>query len=385
MKGMDKMDREIIQQATQTYIKLPGPDGERLGEKMFMYQRIAGFLALDVTSVDGQRYYIYDTTGKITLAKYLDERRFGSEEAKKLLGQILRLPETLSRYLLDDGCVLIGPEDLYVDPRELVVEGIYLPGSPSSGIDGMGRVLEYMMDKMDPGDTKLTSMIYEMHRLTKEEGITLGRLSTYLDEDIGPLVEKRPTRTFNDYQEAPPTQVKRSHVPGNYLLPILFLLAGVIVTGVCWYTGLFIQPVSGAVDWAKGIGASVFFVAVAGYGAWKSWPEVSDGTTWEDEIRDDVVCLIPCQANHEVFMISHFPFVIGSEKGRVDGWLGMDDISPIHARILKEGSEVMIMDEDSKEGTYYNDSRLGPWQSKPLEDGDLLRFGKQEYVVEITV
>ena len=44
----------------------------------------------------------------------------------------------------------------------------------------------------------------------------------------------------------------------------------------------------------------------------------------------------------------------------------------------------MVVDEESENGTFCNGERLVPGQKKILRDGDILRFARLEYVVEIT-
>ena len=96
------------------------------------------------------------------------------------------------------------------------------------------------------------------------------------------------------------------------------------------------------------------------------------------------VCLIPCQGKEEPVPLSHFPFLIGSERERVDGVLCAKGVSAIHAQFVREGDVVYLLDEESGQGTFYNDTRLVPWQKTKVKDGDILRFGTGEYVVEIT-
>ena len=44
----------------------------------------------------------------------------------------------------------------------------------------------------------------------------------------------------------------------------------------------------------------------------------------------------------------------------------------------------MVVDEESGLDIFHNDRKLSAWQKTRLDDGDLLRIGEREYVVEIT-
>lgn len=388
------MEKEIIQEALGTYLRLPGTGEETVGDRMFLYQNIFGFLSMEVTWINGQKYYVYDISGKITLEKYISDHSFDLEDVKAIFLQILDLPERLQKYLLDGNGAVIHSEYLYLDPRTREIAAVYYPVSPHQGIPAIGRLLEHIMERMDQKDKKLVFFIYGMHRLTKEDGTTRQELKRYLEEKADEETQSDEKQQIRQRKREKLTQKKnmvkkdiKKNVRGNkesYFLPVIFLLAGLFLSAAFWYSGWFQQPLSAEIDWPKGAGATAFFLGVAGYGAWKTWPKGECSTIWEDIEQTKKVCLISCQGHEKPIPISHFPFLLGCERERVDGLLEASGISSIHARILQEGNSVIIMDEESANGTFHNDERLLPWQKKRLQDGDLLRFAKSEYVVEIT-
>jgi pSer/pThr/pTyr-binding forkhead associated (FHA) protein len=58
-------------------------------------------------------------------------------------------------------------------------------------------------------------------------------------------------------------------------------------------------------------------------------------------------------------------------------------ISRRHARIVKEGSQVVVEDLGSINGTFINGKRLVSYLPKPLSDGDTLQLGKLLIKVQI--
>lgn len=62
---------------------------------------------------------------------------------------------------------------------------------------------------------------------------------------------------------------------------------------------------------------------------------------------------------------------------RLGTWLQLDDerVSREHAQLLADGKTILIKDLVSKNGTEVNGRRLGPGESLPLGDGDLIRVG----------
>lgn len=379
------MEKEIIREALGTYLRLSAAGGETVGDRMFMYQNLSGFLSMEVTWINGQKYYLYDISGKITLGKYLSDHDFGVCDVRAVCRQILKLPEILQSYLLDEEGAVIHPDYLYLDPSTKEMAAVYYPASPYPGISALGGLLEEIMDKMDQKDQELVFFVYGMHRLTKEEGTTQQTLKKYLEEKADKkgqtdILERQPER-----QEQGRKNVKNiGEKKESYLLPVAILLVGMLLAAALWYAGWFTKPISGEVDWPQGLGATAFFLGVAGYGAWKSWPKRECDTLWEDGEKHKKVCLIPCQGSESPIPVCHVPFLLGCDGERVDGVLPVHDMSPIHARIVQEGDGFMVMDEESAQGTFHNDERLVPWQKKKIQDGDMLRFASREYVVEIT-
>ena len=149
---------------------------------------------------------------------------------------------------------------------------------------------------------------------------------------------------------------------------------------ILWRRGMFRLPVSGGTDWVKAAGTALFYLGVSGYGVWKTLPE-HDGKEKgvpicyrEEERERKRVCLIPQTGDEEVLPIPYFPYRI-----RMADRAGHSAVN-----ILQEAGVVMVMDEESGQAVYHNERRLSAWHKTPLEDGDLLRIGGHEYVVEIT-
>lgn len=405
------MQKEILQDGTGNYLKVLGTGREGVSDKIFSYQDIKGFLPLEVRRINGQKEYIYDISGKMSLTRYLDRGDFSLPELRRLFGQLLDMADCVEEYLLDSEGIVIQEDFLYLDMAAGEWEGIYSEENVWGLIDSVGRLLETIMEKMNQKDRELVFFVYGMHKLTREAGCTRGMLREYVSDrgDAAETVwqdppgQDTPRRDVPEPAPAPksrhnareilPKERKRPRgtlTIRGCLLPGMILAAGIVLPCVLWWMGMFQLPLSRGTDWSKAVGAAVFFLAVAGYGAWKTSPADSKskkepGVVFHDEKTEKKkVCLIPKIGPGEPIPIFHFPYVLGRERERVDAVLRDDGVSQIHAQILQEAGTVMVVDEESERGTFHNDRRLVPWQKAPLQDGDFLRFADMEYVVEIT-
>lgn len=80
------------------------------------------------------------------------------------------------------------------------------------------------------------------------------------------------------------------------------------------------------------------------------------------------------------YPVSAYPFVIGKEKGSVHLEIKEHSVSRIHARLLEINGDIYLEDLHSTNGTYLNDLPLTPHDKLKLKRGDIVQFGKAEFI-----
>ena len=395
------MEKETWEDGTGNYLKIYGEGGETLADRMFTYQDIPGFLPMEITWINGQKEYIYDISGKISLSQYLSEHNIIKRELKDIIEQLIHLCDLVQEYLLEGNRVVCHEDYIYIDRRTGEISGIYQERSPHGGVPAIGALLEFIMKKMNAKDETLAFFVYGLHKLTKETGMTRQLLREYVERDTDDHEDRtldtshkniedrqKPEKGSSDMERTLPIGGEVSRKPEKlvpYVLPVTLLGVGVLLTLMGWCGDWFRQPLSQGRNLTLGIGASAFFMGVAGYGAWRLWPKKrSSDILWQEEEQAKRACLISCQGKLESIPIPYYPFVLGTEEKSVDGVIVATGIDRIHAQIRCEGNELYVIDEESEQGTYHNDERLVPWHKKRLQDGDILRLAETEYVVEIS-
>ncbi len=387
------MQCEVVQDGTGNYLKIRGAEEEVISDRMFLYQEIPGFLPMELRRINGQKEYVFNISGRISLQKFLERENFSRTDIQQMFRQIFDMADCMEEYLLDSRSVVIREDFLYLDSGRGIWEGIYHEDHKQGTAEAVGHLLEVIMDKMNQKDRELVFFIYGMHKLTRGTDCTRDMLREYIYEEMSmfcpaenrkvPNSVPAPTKVENNsLLTAGRCKTRRTRFIRGCFLPGMILAAGVLLPMVLWWMGMFRLPVSGGTDWMKAVGTTLFFLAVSGYGVWKTLPEHAGKkkempVCFQDEKRDrNRVCLIPQTGEEEVVPIPYFPYRIKMENRE---W---DCHSVVH--ILQEAGMVMVVDEDSGQAVYHNDRRLLPWHKTRLEDGDLLRIGGHEYVVEIT-
>lgn len=82
------------------------------------------------------------------------------------------------------------------------------------------------------------------------------------------------------------------------------------------------------------------------------------------------------------YPIGLYPWIIGKEREQVNMQINEPYVSRIHARLLSEGGDVFLEDLASTNGTYLNDLPLSPHEKMRLKRGDVILFGRSEFVFE---
>ena len=297
------MEQEVWTDGTGNYLKIRGEGEETLADRMFRYQDISGFLPMELIRIDGQKDYIYDISGKISLARYLSGNEITRERLQDIVREILMLSDTVQEYLLDGNGVVCHEEYIYIDRSSGQVNGIYQEQSPYGDVKAFGSLLETVMQTMNAGDESLAFFVYGMHKLTKEVGMTRRILLEYAAKEREEQPLKTVVSTDRKREEKRITQsgIVQTETPklnerAAFVFSGLLAAFGILLTVLAWYFGWFQQPVSGETDVAMGIGTSLFFLGISGYGAWKIGPfrRLSD-VVWEGESRSAKACLISCQ------------------------------------------------------------------------------------------
>ena len=274
------MKQEFVQEGMRAYLKIEGDDLENVGDKMFSYQTIPGFVPMEIEWVDEKKQYVYDVTGKLNLKQYLEKDGIGKHKVKKVMECLLSLPERLESYLLDGNDVRILPDCIFVDKHSEEVYGIYYPGNDCYGMTAYAAVAEFIIDHMNQKDTELAFFVYGLHKRFLEEGMTLVALREYMDSDshvetdFAKEEEKKDSLIYQakstpDKEFLPFKKGQMDTEVLRHAVPIGVLILGVLVPVVLYAGGWFRLAVSGGTDWVKAAGAFIFFLGVSVYGACK--------------------------------------------------------------------------------------------------------------------
>lgn len=118
----------------------------------------------------------------------------------------------------------------------------------------------------------------------------------------------------------------------------------------------------------------------------RDMPEYSQGNIFSGEtvvIRRNKTRGSPClkeKDGDEIIELDKNSLIVGRMESFVDYKLKSSAIGKIHAELTKEDGEIYLLDCNSRNGTFINDSRIIPNTRQKVADKDIIRFANLEYV-----
>ncbi len=409
------MIKETWNDSTGSYIRITGDEKERIADRILSAHVVDGILPLDIEIVNGHREYVYETSGYQNLGSVLDEKPLSKEKWISLLEQLVKTGSHLDEYLLDSEHLMLDMETVFLTGDKPQVSLIYISEHRKDLSEALSRLVEQAI-KYPEYDRASAEFLYRLHALVTRGNLTRKSLLEFLREEGDgaeqPTEERkdaevtdetrtkknkrrhqRPTKEASQKEtsqrETNPKKTSRKEAKQKkeYYLPVGILVAGLLIPSICLRCGCFQNAVSGSLDTKMVVIAYLFFLAVAGIGAYRLWPAGRPEVIWSEE-DELTLCLLPGRSdsdgNLRVMPVTVFPWRIGNDERHVDGFIDSDGVAPVHARLERESRSIFLIDEESRTGTTLNGNRLTPWERQRVKDGDVIGLGSASYIVEIS-
>ena len=182
---MEKNDLDIstYRDSNGLYLKIKNDWDleEKYWEKLFVYQKIDGFLSMKIRYINDSKEYEYEITNQLTLKEYLYAGNFTIDSIVEIFRYIFMVSTKIEEYLLDASMIQMDPSLIYMEKNTGKMNFIYLGERRLDFMGGIKSILELAMDKMNPNDKKLVFFVYELYKKTKEEICTKKSLQSFLE------------------------------------------------------------------------------------------------------------------------------------------------------------------------------------------------------------
>lgn len=412
------INREVIydRNLTGSYMKIPVSIGHEFDERMMLRRKLPGLLPVERCYIDGTGQYWYNISGKQSLDTYCRIQKIGIDFMERMIISICSEIEILECNLLDQNCLLLDPEQVFVtNQNQEIIFAIY-PGHHEQISSEFQQLMEYLLTKIDHMDQEAVRIGYAIYEKTLDEAYSIMDIR---DEIIARRCERTsaveaaaqvqwkseaPVRSFDkevltekdvSFEEDMPGRKryeslktdnirKQEEERQKHILDQLFGEIRRIYQE--WRQNL--AELLGKDKKLQEAGREEAKRAPKQQDSWIAYP---DDPIPEEKIQiHPTVCLGEYAVHPEGILMYEGTeqlqnLRITSQAVRIgkaeDAELRIekDTISRYHARIDAKNKEYYIEDLNSTNGTYINDELLPYKEVRQLKSNDIIRFADVKY------
>lgn len=340
---------------------------------------IKGLLPCSLRYIDGQAYLYYDISSKQNIAQIFERRCITRDWICDFMWSYRQIQQELDRFLLDDHNVIWHPEQIFADLDNRIFSFMYVPYCEYE--NSFGKLVDFWVEHIDYEDETLVEFVYHVYdQLEKngdiylqgqifEDAVLLERKEAKKPETIDNLgtagIEQELQQPLTAEEQSVTTKEekkkffsifegkkrKNKDIQENYRKEMQRAMNGCAVAEEETYT----------------YGKTINDNQETEYGRTVYIEERPDSDNMEHRIYSPEGKLLAS--------LSKEIFCIGKKKEEVDLVLEDISVSRMHARIMKQGTEIYLEDLNSTNGTYKNGLRLEPYERRKLESEDEIKCG----------
>lgn len=345
---------------------------------------IKGLLPSSLRYLDGEAYLYYDITSKQNIIQLYGRRFITREWLNDFMWSFGQIQKELERFLLDEQNVIWYPEHIFQDLENNIFSFLYIPYY--EGENSFGKLLEYLVERIDYEDEILVECVYKMYEQYERNGDTY--LQRQIFEDAKMLMQERTVteqasekkpEALPMYQEDVETKAQVLDSEGPAVDSKMEKDRGLKWGIRSLWDNKRRKSRAELEDYRQSMEMVMEGYAVAEETVYN---EEYGRTVYMEEIKklNEIVHRLYTSDGRIVIQLDKETYTIGKKKNEVDLVLEDFAVSRIHARILKEQEEIYLEDLNSTNGTYKNGVRMQPYEKTKLEVGDQIKIGKTELI-----
>lgn len=399
---------EFVREMDKNYLKIVNDTGcSDYCMKMLENNDIEGFLPTRSVSVNNQLSYLYDISGNIPLEEKYSGKELSAEDIVRIAGQIREIIEVSESYMLNIDGVLFDIRYIFCGINDMSWNFVYNSSAASDARDGIKRVLEFILGKLDHKDGNAVILGYGLYKRVCHGEIPITRIFDNIEELTEDKKDVEYELNRRQYPSVMPESIiqeeeKTSPDYKKYIIPgVAVGVAAVILAAV----------LSGAA-----MAVVVFLICIAVFAVCLIFK--MRGQFWERIVRREVD--MPYEADTPQLSVSRQNVMAGVTSNIVDNatvLMSMENtslrrivkdgprdeymltqgdvsigsgasadilikdsgISRLHARLTKEGEMYFIKDMNSTNGTWVNEHRLSVYEMCPVKNGDIIRLAQSRF------
>lgn len=366
-------EREISYERTiyKSYMKISSVQESNFDERIILMNRISGVITCEKCYINGNGEYWYDITGKHALDYFCKMSVIGKDFITTLLLSICELLEQMQWNLIEERCLKLEPEMVFVSSMgEEITFVLYPETETKNTFSELTSLMEFLLTKVDHSEKDTVSWIYEIYEFLLGEEYGIADLKKFIQrkriEDLNVIKENK--ECVIDFHEEVEEELEETVYEECAVRLELNELARKIFEKIREWVGQKRKE--------KKKEEPLFIV----------YPE--DEELEEKLTIHPTVCMTEGESRgvlvyeglegYSDYEIGKSLCVVGKSheaKMRIE----KDTISQMHAQIEYHNNMYYIEDMNSTNGTYVNEEMLNYKEKRALHPGDIIQFADVRY------
>lgn len=174
---MDTLYPEVRRDINHIQIILPdkNPEESNYQYEMLTHNQITGLLPIMKQFKNGLGVYSYDISNKQSLSSVYENRELEYNEIRSIMIALSLLVDRMKEFLLDENCLLLSPDYIYMDIDKKNVWFLFYPCASQyfKYMDEFRKMSEFLISCVNHKDDLAVELVYGIFKETRSENFTL--------------------------------------------------------------------------------------------------------------------------------------------------------------------------------------------------------------------
>lgn len=142
--------------------------------KMLQVNEIDGILSVKGRGIDGNSFYDYNVSGKLSMQAMYERNKVSGEDLKIFLRCLLSVIREIEKHLLNIHCILLEPEYIFYEAGKFYF--CYYPQAKQDLWERFHKLTEYFVKQADYDDKESVRIVFILHKETMAENYSLEKI-----------------------------------------------------------------------------------------------------------------------------------------------------------------------------------------------------------------
>lgn len=359
--------------------------------RMFQSNEMKAFLPMTATVINNIRECTYEVKDYISLKEKYENQVITKSEICGFVKSLKEAIFQLKRCLIDIDKIVLRTDCIFLRKNEF--KFCFFSEYDESFDEGLKNVLEFFMERVDYDDKAAVLTVYEVYHKIVRDGCSLESI-VFEDRVIekSKVEHKRIIKT-EVVEEIPSVDEMENNLKNikskdsNAIRTGLIAMTVVAAILILWE--IFEIPIEKNIAFpiviiVLSVGVFVKIKSLKKVTEDKKVHQPEDNLTVLLSPKDLIPSLIYEENGEEKRIgVDTFPFLIGSQKERVNLHIKSKSVSRIHARIFREQENLFVQDMNSTNGTSVNDRKLKANEVVQIEDDDIITMADVDMILKV--